>query len=137
MRREFLKNCIAHRGLLSPGLIENSETAVLECIKHQTSIEVDLQYHPSGEIFVFHDESLDRIFNYKARLSSCPVDHLKILKYGDGTTLLTLKDLLEVVNGRVPLLLELKAPKSLSFDQKNSLISLNPPISSHYLIYFH
>lgn len=120
MRREFLKNCIAHRGLLSPGLIENSETAVLECIKHQTSIEVDLQYHPSGEIFVFHDESLDRIFNYKARLSSCPVDHLKILKYGDGTTLLTLKDLLEVVNGRVPLLLELKAPKSLSFDQKKS-----------------
>tara|TARA_B100000925_G_scaffold289153_1_gene271454 strand:+ start:890 stop:1624 length:735 start_codon:yes stop_codon:yes gene_type:complete len=120
MKSEVLKNCIAHRGLISSGLIENSETAVIECIKKQTSIEVDLQYHPSGEIFVFHDENLDRIFNYKAQLSSCPIDHLKILKYRDGSSLLTLNSLLNLVRGNVSLLLELKAPKSLSYSEKKS-----------------
>ena len=110
-----LNKFFAHRGLISPGLVENSQTAILECLRHRASIELDLQYHPSGEIFVFHDEGLDRIFNYKAKLSSCPVDHLKLLKYKDGTAILTLQSLLELVEGSVPLLLELKAFQGISY----------------------
>jgi glycerophosphoryl diester phosphodiesterase len=99
MTAGFIDKCIAHRGLIKSGLIENSYETIIECIDNKVAIEVDLQFHPSGEIFVFHDENLLRMFGYNFLLSACPIENLKLLKYTDNSSLVTLSSLLDLVNG--------------------------------------
>jgi glycerophosphoryl diester phosphodiesterase len=124
MNPAFIKKCIAHRALCRTGLVENSYGAIKECAAKSIPIEVDLQFHPGGEIYVFHDESLDRMFKYKINLCDCPVENLGLLKYSDGSRILTLSELLEVVDGEVLILIELKAAKSLSFKNKKRFCEL-------------
>ena len=50
---DFLQGkIIAHRGLSCSGFVENSKISIINCIKNNIPIEIDLQYHPSGDFFV-------------------------------------------------------------------------------------
>jgi glycerophosphoryl diester phosphodiesterase len=107
---DWLRRPIAHRGLDSRGGVENSATAVQAAIAEDYAIEVDLQCTADQLPVVFHDRTLDRltaqtgavVARSAADLCAIPLKHSQ-------DRILSLHDLLALVRGRVPLLLEVKS----------------------------
>lgn len=108
----WLKNdYIAHRGLYKENgsIPENSMKAFEAALSHGFSIECDVNVTKDGEVVVFHDINLKRLTGLNKNLSQVTYDALK-----DLTLLIsdqkipTLKELLSLVKGQVPLLIELK-----------------------------
>lgn len=103
---------IAHRGLhdRANGILENTEGAFAAAIRGNYAIECDLQVTREGEAVVFHDETLQRLTDAQGLLKERTVKELKSLRYLVGTDRIqTLAELLEQVNGAVPLVIELKS----------------------------
>lgn len=102
---------VAHRGLHGNGVVENSLSAARAAIDANYGIEVDLRFSKDGEIFVFHDRTLDRLTNETGDFVARTSGELKAIKFkGTDEIIPTLDDLLQLVAGRVPLVLELKSP---------------------------
>src|SRR5262245_6337466 len=103
---------IAHRGLhnRSRGLVENTEPAFLAAIDNDYGIECDLQPARDGTPMVFHDATLDRLVAARGRIAAQTPDELSRLRYKhQNIGILTFRDLLKLVDGRVPLLVEIKS----------------------------
>jgi len=109
---DWLKRPIAHRGLHDQGrgLIENSASAIAAAIAKGYAIEVDLQCAADGLPVVFHDEGLDRRTREKGPVAARDAASLCAIPLRDGTDcILSLEALLSQVDGRVPLVLEVKS----------------------------
>ena len=103
---------IAHRGLHNhaSGIAENSASAFAAAMARNYAIECDLQIIASGEAMVFHDETLNRMTGIRGRLYSRTFEKLKrIPLLGGPDRIQTLGELLHQVQGRVPLVIELKS----------------------------
>lgn len=103
---------IAHRGLhdKTKGVLENTESAFAAAIQGNYAIECDLQITREGEAVVFHDETLERLTEAEGLLKLRTVRELKALGYRVGKDRMqTLAEMLEQVNGKVPLVIELKS----------------------------
>lgn len=102
---------VAHRGLhdSSAGLIENSLPAFEAAIAADFAIECDVRAGPGGLPAVLHDRSLDRIFGRAGVVDEISAADFTELSYPDGSPILTLAALFEMVAGRVPLLVEMKS----------------------------
>ena len=106
------KNLIAHRGMHneSIGIIENSLEAFKLAIENKYIIELDIHILKDNEIVVFHDDNLKRITGVDKNISDCTYDEIKDLKLKDTSSYIPkLTEVLELVNGRVPLLIEIKS----------------------------
>jgi glycerophosphoryl diester phosphodiesterase len=106
----FLARPIAHRALWGEGRPENSLSAVRAGVEAGYPLEFDLQPSADDEAMVFHDQDLDRLTDASGPISKREAAELvRIpLKGGNGEGIPRLSDLLAVVRGRVPLLIELK-----------------------------
>jgi glycerophosphoryl diester phosphodiesterase len=103
---------IAHRGLhdTALGLIENTAGAVRAAVDAGYGIEVDLQISADGEAMVHHDAELGRLTEGTDRLDQLTAAALKHVAFRDsGEHMMTLGEMCELVDGRVPMLLELKS----------------------------
>jgi glycerophosphoryl diester phosphodiesterase len=102
---------IAHRGLHdhARGIIENSRAAFVAAIAGGYGIECDLRAARCGTPMVFHDATLDRLTPRRGRVASFSGPALAAIAYASGDTILSLADLLALVGGRVPLLVEIKS----------------------------
>ncbi len=99
----------AHRGLWGEGVPENSLTAFRRAAEEGFAIELDVQLSADNVVMVFHDYSLERMCGVPYKLHDLKYDELRNLSLGDTTEPIpTLRDVLRVVAGRVPLLIELK-----------------------------
>ena len=99
----------AHRGLHGGGVPENSLDAFELACKKGYGIELDVQLSRDGEVMVFHDYTLIRMTGEKGKLCEYDAKALKELKLSDSTQYIpTFKEVLALVNGRVPILIELK-----------------------------
>lgn len=102
---------IAHRGLhdRTKGIVENTESAFAAAMTNGYAIECDLQVAACGEAVVFHDPSLDRVMEAAGDVRGHTAGELKRLAFRNGTDRIqTLGELLAQVDGRVPLVIELK-----------------------------
>ncbi|WP_296422760.1 glycerophosphodiester phosphodiesterase family protein [Yoonia sp.] len=107
----FLKRPITHRALhdRKAGRVENSIKSIKAAIDAGYGIEIDVQLTRDGHAVVFHDDMLDRLTDAvgpvraktRAELHAIPLKD-------DGGTIASLNDVLAVVAGRVPLLIEIK-----------------------------
>jgi len=108
----FLKLPLAHRALhdVSAGRPENSRSAVRAAIAAGYGIEIDLQLSADGAAMVFHDYGLKRLTGRDGVVRQHTAEQLGgiALAGGDGETIPTLPDILAIVAGQVPLLIELK-----------------------------
>jgi len=105
----FLARPIAHRGLHGPGVPENSLTAAQAAIAAGYGIELDLQLSSDGRAMVFHDDDLPRLTGetgWVAQRDAAALGALRLL--GTGERVPTFSAFLDLVAGRVPLLIELK-----------------------------
>lgn len=103
---------IAHRGLhtAADGIIENSPSAALAAIKGNFGIECDVQWTADGEAVVFHDFELERLTTATGRVDGVSSVDLGILTMrGTSDKIITLNAFLELIAGRVPLVLEIKS----------------------------
>jgi glycerophosphoryl diester phosphodiesterase len=103
---------IAHRGLHVPTgpRIENTAAAFLAAIDKGYGIECDLQPAGDGTPMVFHDERLERLIAASGPIAAHTPAQLARLRYRrHDTSILRFAEFLELVAGRVPLLVEIKA----------------------------
>jgi glycerophosphoryl diester phosphodiesterase len=102
----------AHRGLHGQGRIENSRAAFEAAIASGHGIELDVQASADGEAIVFHDYELDRLTGEKGRVADRPAAELgRIPLRMSRENIPTLPQVLASIGGRVPLLIEVKAPE--------------------------
>ena len=102
----------AHRGLHGPGAIENSLPAFEAAIEAGLGIECDIQRSRDGQPIVFHDWNLKRLIGEDVATQDLDAQELcrkRFTERDDGPT--HLDKLLELVGGRVPLLIEVKSRK--------------------------
>ena len=103
---------IAHRGLhtSADGVIENTAPAFEAAIAGGYGIECDLQPLADGTPMVFHDETLDRLVDAKGRIDARTRGEIKKLRYWDEVTrIISFAEMLDLVAGKVPLLVEIKS----------------------------
>jgi len=103
---------IAHRGLhdFSKGVVENTASAFAAAIARNYAIECDLQLTKDGEAVVFHDEHLERLTEGHGMVKDLTTAEMKRLVIRNSTDKVqTLAELLSQVDGRVPLVIELKS----------------------------
>lgn len=108
---DFLRLPIAHRGLhdLSAGKPENSLPAFEAACALGYGIELDVQPAADGTPMVFHDDTLDRLTDRTGRTDACSAAELTRLHVlGTQATVPTLAQTMDLVAGRVPLLIEIK-----------------------------
>ncbi|MEM7438886.1 MAG: glycerophosphodiester phosphodiesterase family protein [Pseudomonadota bacterium] len=108
---DFLARPFAHRTLHDPraGRPENSLAGARAAVLAGYGIEVDLQLSTDGVPMVFHDDMLNRLTPDIGPVRDRTATELAAIRLTWGTeTIPTLADLLGVVRGRVPLLIELK-----------------------------
>ncbi len=116
--RAFIEKPLAHRGLhdASRDCPENSRAAVLAAIAHEYGIEIDVQLSRDDEAFVFHDHELARLTGEDGQIGETPANALADMRLlNTKETIPHLSDVLAIVGGRVPILIEIKnADESLT-----------------------
>jgi len=103
---------VAHRGLhdAALGILENTASSVRAAIAGGYAIEVDLQISADGEAMVHHDDALGRLTEAEGPLARYKASELQQIAFrGSSDRMMRLGDLLGLVAGRTPLLLELKS----------------------------
>lgn len=107
----FLSRPIAHRALhdRAAGRPENGRAAMRAAIEHGYGIELDLQLSADGVPMVFHDHHLMRLTGEDGAVRERTAEELgRLALKGGDEGIPTLREILEIVAGRVPLLIEVK-----------------------------
>lgn len=102
---------IAHRGLhdLFENTPENSLAAFREAVRLGLAIEIDIHLTADGRVVVFHDNDLRRMCGVDGTVEAQTLAQLKTYRLnGTDQRIPTLEECLEVIGGRVPLLIEFK-----------------------------
>ena len=100
---------IAHRGLWNENFPENSLSAFKNAIENNYAIELDVQLLKDGTVIVFHDNNFNRVLEIDKYVSNSTIEEIKKYTFKNSfETIPTLKEVLELVNGQVPLLIEVK-----------------------------
>ncbi len=110
---------VAHRGLhdSSAGIIENTASAVDAAVAADFAIEVDLQLSADGIPMVFHDDTLDRLTTTVGPVAERTATALAAVPFkATADRMMPLEALLARVDGRVPLVIELKSGAVPAFD---------------------
>ncbi|MGD9964015.1 MAG: glycerophosphodiester phosphodiesterase family protein [Candidatus Izemoplasmatales bacterium] len=102
---------IAHRGFhsLDKSIPENSLLSFKKAIDYGCAIELDIHVLKDGTVVVFHDDDLNRVCKQDLKIAEVTYDKIKnykLLNTNEKIPLFT--DVLSLVNGKVPLLIELK-----------------------------
>ena len=102
----------AHRGLhdASRGVVENTLPAFRAAVDAGYGMELDVQLTKDGQLVVFHDDDLLRLTGDARRVGRCTLEELQALELSGvpGARIPTFAELLRTVDGRTPLLVELK-----------------------------
>lgn len=100
---------IAHRGLHDKNIPENSMAAFERAVKYGYAIELDVQKTSDDALVIFHDESLYRMCGVKKKVTECTFAELdSLVLKGSTEGIPKLVDVLSLVQGTVPLLIEIK-----------------------------
>jgi glycerophosphoryl diester phosphodiesterase len=103
---------IAHRGLHdnARGIIENMPGAAAAAAAANFGIECDVQLTADGEAMVHHDDELGRLTEGSGALLGKTAAELRATRFKDTSErMMSLSDLCALVDGRVPLVIEVKS----------------------------
>ena len=134
----------AHRGLHGAGRIENSASAFRAAIAAGFGIECDIQRSADDAAMVFHDWDFMRLIGRPEKSASLTAAEWKTLSYLEHEEPpIALADLLELVAGSVPILIEIKSKRGYdversceavakcleSYDGLHAVMSFDPRVS--------
>ena len=99
---------IGHRGAMGH-IAENTIPSIERALELGVDgVEIDVFICKTGELVVFHDEKLDRLTNSSGFIESLELDSIKKLIVLDKYKIPTLEEVLELIDGKVKLNIELK-----------------------------
>ena len=99
----------AHRGLHGNGIPENSLAAFELACQDGYGLELDVQLSRDGKVMVFHDYTLKRMTGCDKKLCELDASELQKLALAETNQFIpTFEEVLSLVGGRVPILVELK-----------------------------
>ncbi|MGI6150365.1 MAG: glycerophosphodiester phosphodiesterase family protein [Christensenellales bacterium] len=107
----FLGRCYAHRGLHdeAAGIPENSLAAFAAAADAGYGMELDVHLTKDGKLAVFHDDTLLRMCGVQGEIKDSTLAELQALTLaGTNQPIPALDELLRLVDGRVPLIIEIK-----------------------------
>ena len=106
---KLLSKRYAHRGLHNEERAENSLSAFRAAVEAGYGIELDVRLSSDGELVVFHDDTLKRVCGVEGRVDAFTAEelsHMDLCNTGEGIP--TFREVLSLVSGKVPLLVEIK-----------------------------
>lgn len=98
----------AHRGLHDATAPENSMEAFRRAAESGYGIELDVQRTRDDRLVVHHDGNLKRVCGVDKRIRDLTYDELTRVSLPDGSRVPLFTEVLSLVNGRVPLIVEVK-----------------------------
>jgi len=129
MNKDFItKYKVAHRG----GFYDNI-TMAEQCLKvfelaanKGYALEMDTQFIKDGNIAIFHHPTLDsqRLIGKELNIRELSTEQLKDVKLITGETIPTLSEVLKLINGKVPLLIEIKTDRKATKKQCELIVSM-------------
>lgn len=111
--RHYLGQNYAHRGFFSNqgDAPENSLRAFENAVKEGYGIELDVQLTKDKQLIVFHDNTLSRMCGIDVVVREKTYEELcELTLLSTQCRIPLLSEVLQVVNGQVPLLIEIKLP---------------------------
>ena len=124
--KRFKTKMYAHRGLHNSERAENSMSAFKAAVDGGYGIELDIRLSKDGQLVVFHDDTLDRVCGREGKVIDFTAEELATFKLNgtdDGVPLFS--DVLKMVDGRVPLLVEIKEHPGVSAVSEAACIMLD------------
>lgn len=117
---------IAHRGYHDDLHPENSLLAAQNAIDNGYAIELDVRWTKDRQVIVFHDDDLKRTCNVDKEICDLTYDEIKDYElFGvKGAHIPLFSDFLKFVNGRTPLLVELKVVQKIKGDFVTPVVKL-------------
>ena len=127
---DFLNHSIiAHRGIYNNITIyENTLESIMYAVKNNLSVEIDVRLTADGEIIVFHDDDASRMLKLKDKIDSLTKEELD---YMSSYHIPTLKEVLENINGKVPIVIEVKEDNKII---RNKLIEVLKDYKGKFVI---
>ena len=100
---------LAHRGLHGEGAAENSMTAFRRAKEAGFGVELDVRLSKDGELVVFHDDTLTRVAGVDKRVDELTLAELRECRLLDtDDTIPTLREVFDLIDGSIPILIEIK-----------------------------
>ena len=100
----------AHRGLHNAELPENSMSAFRAALEHGYGIELDIHLMKDGNLAVIHDSSLKRTAGADVKIEDLTIGELEQYRLeGTEERIPLFREVLELYDGKAPLIIELKA----------------------------
>ncbi len=102
---------IAHRGLhiKNTDIVENSIPAFLLAVENNIAIELDVHLIKDENIVVVHDSNLKNVGNIDITVENMTLEEIKKIKlFGTENKIPTFFEVLKVIDGKVPLIIEIK-----------------------------
>ena len=104
----------AHRGLHGNGRAENSLSAFRAAVEQGYGAELDVHLLKDGNLAVIHDSDLRRVTGREGRVEDLTTEDLKNYRLeGTEDCIPTFREVLDVFDGKTPLIIELKAEKNV------------------------
>ncbi len=113
---DFEGRPVAHRGLHNkPSIPENSLAAFARAADKGYAIELDVHLLSDGNLAVFHDKTLFRMTGKQGRIKNLTTERLADYKLENTEeSIPAFSDVLYLVNGRVPIIIEVKCEANVS-----------------------
>lgn len=113
--KSFIQIPIAHRGFHDcDGSFEggrgpeNSRESIFHAVQNGLGVEIDVRFTKDYIPIVFHDNNLKRLCGIEDYLSNINYNDLKSFKLRNNEKLPTLEEILSIIDGKIPLLIEFK-----------------------------
>lgn len=132
---EFKNKMFAHRGIYNNITVpENSIKAFKKAIDRDIPIELDVHILKDNTLVVFHDDNLKRMTGIDKDIKDMTYDELKELTLLDTKYKIpTLKEVLDLIKGKVLLIIELKDDKRIK-DLCSELIKMLDNYKGKFII---
>ncbi|QUL37498.1 glycerophosphodiester phosphodiesterase family protein [Erythrobacter sp. JK5] len=120
----------AHRGLHSDSVPENSLEGARLAIAAGMGVECDIQRSRDDHPMVFHDWELRRLTGAEGLTEGSTAAELRQVRYlGSAESPATLADLLQLVEGKVPILIEIKSKRG--YDVERSCLRVRDALARY------
>ena len=111
--RRWRGQSFAHRGLhdIDKGVVENTLPAFIAAREQGYGMELDIRFTKDRQVVVFHDDDLLRMAGDARAVRQLTLEELKAIPLAgiDSARVPTLREVLDAVGGKTPLLIELKS----------------------------
>lgn len=120
-RCEFLKkSVIAHRGIHNNiTIFENTIDSIMYALNNNLTVEIDVRLTKDLEVIVYHDDDASRMLKLKDDINTLTYEELL---YISPYHIPTLKEILDSINGKVPVLIEVKEDNKVIRNKLETLL---------------